>query len=153
MNNKSFQSAGLAAALILAFVNPALADSVYAQGDRILFADDNLFIMNADNSPSVLEEIVIGDATDVTVSDCKAIVTTNDGESKQLQVVDLSNNENLPNFCDYEEENECMSTFIPDTNTLVMPCVDVFGTTHMVKMQRRGNSPNWKVTFYEKLVE
>lgn len=132
--------------------NLAFADSVYAKGDRVLLADDDLYIYDTSEPDQYLEKITVGDATDVTVSECKAIVTTDNGFAKGIFVVDLATNKNLPDFCSSDGEHtddRCNATFDPRESVLTIPCVEAFGGMYTVQMKQRGNSDNWYVSFIE----
>jgi hypothetical protein len=156
MRKKVVSFALLISVISFGSVNPVFADSVYAKGDRVLLADDDLYIYDTSKYDEYLEKITIGNATDVTVSECKAIVTTDDGFAKGIFVVNLTNNENLLNFCSGDgesnegnNEDRCKATYDPRESALTIPCVEAFGGMYTVQMKQRGNSENWYVSFIE----
>jgi hypothetical protein len=128
---------------LLVSATSGFADSVYVKGDTVLLADDNLFIYSIDNDQFPLEEIIVGGATDVTVSGCKAVVTAG-SDSKEIVVVDLSENESVdPGFC-----KKCGEvTYDPEESVLSVPCVEALGKVYTVDMKQRGNSDNWYIKF------
>jgi hypothetical protein len=161
--------AGLAGAIGIAAASPALGDAVYAKGDWALLADGDLFVIDLDNGPTTLVTGTVNAATDVTVANCRAVVTTTDGSGASgVEVIDLPfalpavlpdvvADDAIADLCPNDvvivDPDECRASFDPTSNVLIIPCVDTFGGRYTARMARRGNSNNWEVTFLEEVTE
>jgi len=147
---------GLACTLGACVTAPAIADALYVRGDVGFLADGDLFVLDLSvNPPATFETVVIGNATDVTVENCRAAVTTTafDG-TKGVVVVDLSGKAYLgAGFCGDGDDDSGPGNGYPiydsHKGTLSIPCVEVDGVYYSVGMEQRGSSMNWEVTFAE----
>ena len=151
MNKNTIGYIACSAALLLGAAPSAFADAVYAKGDWALLADGDLLVFDISKPNKEVDTIKIGNATDVTVTGCNAIVTTDDGKSKGIAVVDLTKYDDLTaDLCSSGDDGSGACgpvTYDPDEQVLSIPCVDAFGTTFTLDMKRRGNSDNWHIDF------
>ena len=149
----------LAGALGVAISTPGLADALYVRGDIGYLADQHLFILDLTKAPpTTLETVLIGDATDVTVENCRAVVTTGAAGGKGVVVVDLSDLASLgEGYCsDYDGDDDSGGGSAGDQvlydshkGTLSLFCVEVEGLYYNVIMEQRGSYSNWELTFAE----
>ena|GEM_PF-7086407 len=156
MNKNTIGYIACSAALLFGAAPSAFADAVYAKGERILLADDNLLVFDTGDPDTPLVTIPVGDATDVTVAGCNAIVTTDDGNAKKIAVVDLAGlGDTTADLCSSGDgDNACGPvTYDPDAQVLSIPCVDAFGTTYTLDMKRRGKSDNWHIDFIKEVTD
>ncbi len=150
---KKHHAIAFAACMTLTAASPTWGDSVYAKGDIALFANDDLIVLDISDpdDPKTLANIEVGGASEVTVSECLAVVTKSDESGKDVDVIDLEDISEVPeSFCDdddSEEDEECVATFDPTKNILTIPCVEAFGSMYTARMTQRGNSSNWEVIF------
>jgi hypothetical protein len=141
-----------AASCLLVGASSTLADSVYVEDGKIFLADDDLFIYEVSDPSTPIHTELLGAATDVTVEDCKAIVTTGDEGTKNVVVVALEQIDGLESFCDDSPVDDCGPvTYDPAGSVLTVPCVEVFGTVYTLDMKQRGNSDNWFIDFIEEV--
>jgi hypothetical protein len=147
----------LPAVLLMTFcfwsTGAAFAESVVVEDDKIFIADGGLQVLNLDDKlpADCLKDLVLVDvvgATDVFIADGKAIVTVDDAGSVGVVIVDVSSC-----LSDVFEVEECFATVDLATGILEIPCVEVDGVVYTIKMDQRGNSMNWEVTFADKSEE
>jgi hypothetical protein len=156
MRKKIISFALLISAVSFGPVNSVFADAVYAKGERVLLADDDLMIYDTNDPDTPLEKIEVGNATDVTVSGCNAVVTKGDIGSKEIVVINLTDYDEYltPGFCNDDDVKACSNvTYDPDESILSIPCVEAFGKVFTLDMKQRGNSENWQIEFIEEIVE
>ena len=133
-------------------VSSAFAESVAVEGGKIFIADGDVTVLNLDGSdvdPTDTDCIdvrdalaLVGDATDVVIADGKAFITVGAPGSVDVVIVDVSSclSDDVP-------VEECFATIDLDAGILEIPCVYVDGVVYTVKMDQRGNSMNWEVSF------
>ena len=159
----------LSAFLILGGINSASAESVVVKGGLIFIADGGLIAKNLPdgqvnqcvaNQLSALEgspvSALLQTATDVTIADGFAVVTVktqSDSDGNLLDdpitdavAIDVSSCLVTVGEVDVQE---CISTVDLDQGLLIIPCVEIGGKVNKVHMERRGNSSNWEVSFFE----
>lgn len=177
MRTKLFTRAALATAITLGLANPVLAESTVVQDELIFLANGDLLIYDTD--ATLLATVTVGNATDVIISGCKAIITTDSGGTKGITVADLTGNSGLPeSFCsgggngsgegtddddddsgdnddggDDNDSDEEKPFYDIINGTLTIPYVDADGKAYSLEMKRRGNSDNWEITFIEEVEE
>jgi hypothetical protein len=155
---------GLACVLGATVSAPVLADALYVKGDIGFLADGNLYILDMTTEdpgssettvPEVLVEVDIeGNATDVTVEDCRASVTTTAGDgSKGVEVVDLLDQAfDGQGYCsdgDKGRDEEDQAIYDSHKGTLSISCVYADDTYYDVVFEQRGSSSNWELTYAE----
>ncbi len=132
-------------------VSSAFADAVVVEGGKIFIADDKVTVRNLDDGKAATDcpvaivalGAVVG-ATDVVIADGKAIITVDDAGSVDVEIVDVSSC-----LSDDVDVGDCIATVDLDTGILEIPCIEKDGVVYTVKMDQRGNSMNWEVTFAE----
>ena len=138
-------------------------ESVAIKHDQIFIADKGLVVKNLLNgqlnqciAPPLLDPAGIDvthsltTATDIVIKRNFAIVTVHpvDGQGNTTTdtvTVDVSkclDQKSIP-------VKECISTVDLDKGVLTIPCVKVNNSIVTVNMDRRGNSSNWEVTFFQ----
>ena len=131
-------------------VSSAFADAVVVEGGKIFIADGDVTVLNLDGTTATdcpdaldaLDALALVDATDVVIADGMAIITAGAPGSVRVEIVDVSSclSDDVP-------VEECFATIDLDAGILEIPCVEVDGVVYTVKMDQRGNSMNWEVTF------
>ncbi len=132
----------------------AFAESVAVEDDKIFIVDGYEFkVLNlADKSPADCSDDLDSDelaavvgATDVVIADGKAIVTVDDAGSVDVVIVDVSS-------CLFDDfvVGDCFATVDLDAGILEIPCVYVDDVVYTVKMNQRGDSMNWEVSFVDR---
>ena len=148
---------------LLCVTSAVFAESVAVKHDQIFIADKGLVVKNLltgqlnqctaaplldPNGNDVTPLLVT--ATDVVINRDYAIVTVHplDNQGSTLTdtiTVDVSK-------C-FEQKTipvkECISTVDLDRGVLIIPCVEINNSIVTVHMDRRGNSSNWEVTFFQ----
>ena len=128
-------------------VSSTFAETVVVEGDKIFIADGGLSVLNVtDGLPADcvkdLDLVDVVGATDVVIVDGKAFVTIGDAGSVDVVIVDVSSC-----LLDDVDVEECFATVDFDTGKMEIPCIEVDGVVYTVRMDQRGNSMNWEVSF------
>ncbi len=152
-----------AAISLLCVSSIALAESVAIKHDQIFIADKGLVVKNLLNgqlnqctTPPLLDPAgndvtqSLGTASDIVIKRNFAIVTVHpvDGQGNTTTdtvTIDVSKcleQKTIP-------VKECISTVDLDRGVLTIPCVKINDSIVTVNMDRRGNSSNWEVTFFQ----
>lgn len=132
---------------------PAFAEAVEVEGGKIFIADGIVRVLNlSDGEPAECFSAAfagIENAISVEVEGDKAVVTVDTGEGIDVVIVDLSTC--LPDQDEPADEpvdiSECVSTIDLDKGTIEIPCVYLNDVVYKLKMEQRGNSSNWQVSF------
>ena len=161
LRNKNFSTLIFVSLLCAASV--VFAESVAIKHNQIFIADKGLVVKNLltgqpnqCTAPPLLDPSgndvtsLLGTATDVVINRDYAIVTVHpiDNQGNTLTdtiTVDVSkclDQKSIP-------VKECISTVDLDKGVLTIPCVKVNNSIVTVNMDRRGNSSNWEVTFFQ----
>ncbi len=132
----------------------AFAESVAVEGGKIFIADGDVTMLNLDGTPvtvtdcpeavEALNALLLTDATDVVIADGMAIITAGAPGSVRVETADVSSC-----LSDNVDVGDCIATVDLDTGILEIPCIEKDGVVYTVKMDQRGNSMNWEVTFAE----
>lgn len=137
-------------------VSSAFADAVVVEGGKIFIADDDVTVLTLDGTfldpldpdsdclGALVDLAALAGATDVVIDDGMAIVTFGAPGSVDVEIVDVSC------LLDYVDVEECFATVDFDTGKMEIPCIEVDGVVYTVRMDQRGNSMNWEVTFVDK---
>lgn len=161
LRNKIFST--LISVSLLCAASAAFAESVAVKHNQIFIADKGLVVKNLltgqpnqCTAPPLLDPSgndvtrLLGTATDVVINRDYAIVTVHpvDNQGNTLTdtiTVDVSK-------C-FEQKTipvkECISTVDLNRGVLIIPCVEINNAIVTVYMDRRGNSSNWEVTFFQ----
>lgn len=161
LRNKIFST--LISVSLLCAVSAAFAESVAVKHNQIFIADKGLVVKNLltgqpnqCTAPPLLDPSgndvtrLLETATDVVINRDYAIVTVHpvDNQGNTLTdtiTVDVSK-------C-FEQKTipvkECISTVDLNRGVLIIPCVEINNAIVTVYMDRRGNSSNWEVTFFQ----
>lgn len=162
LRNKIF-STFISVSLLCCTASSVFAESVAVKHDQIFIADKGLVVknlltgqLNQCTAPPLLDPNgndvtpLLVTATDVVINRDYAIVTVHplDNQGSTLTdtiTVDVSK-------C-FEQKTipvkECISTVDLDRGVLIIPCVEINNSIVTVHMDRRGNSSNWEVTFFQ----
>jgi hypothetical protein len=166
---KTLLSSVLSTLFLLGSINSASAESVAVKGGLIFIADGGLIAKNLPDGQvnqcvadqlSALEgspvSALLQTATDVTIDDGFAVVTVktqSDGDGNLLDdpitdavAIDVSS---CLTTVEEVAVQECIATVDLDQGLLIIPCVEIGGKVNNVHMERRGNSSNWEVSFFE----
>lgn len=143
--------------------NTVLAESVAIKYDQVFIADKGLVVkdlltgqLNQCTTPPLLDSAgndvtnSLATATDVVIKRNYAVVTVHPVDSQgntatDTVTVDVSKcleKKTIP-------VKECISTADLDKGVLTIPCVKINGSIVTVNMDRRGNSSNWEVSFFQ----
>ena len=162
IRNKIFST--LIATSLLCAASTAFAESVAVKDGQIFIADKGLVVKNLLTglpnqciASPVLDTAnkdvtgLLATATDVVIEQNYAVVTVHsqDDQGNPLTAdtvtVDVSNcltQKTIP-------VTECISTVDLEKGVLIIPCVKINDSIVIVNMDRRGNSSNWEVTFFQ----
>ena len=161
LKNKIF-SIVLATSLLWT-ANTVLAESVAIKYDQIFIADKGLVVknfltgeLNQCTTPPLLDPAgndvtnSLATATDIAIKRNYAIVTVHPVDSQgntatDTVTVDVSKCLDKKTIL----VKECISTVDLDKGILTIPCVKINGSIVTVNMDRRGNSSNWEVSFFQ----
>ncbi|MCE7913072.1 MAG: hypothetical protein DYH15_00025 [Nitrosomonas sp. PRO4] len=152
-----------AASFLLCLCGNAFAESIAIKHDQIFIADKGLVVKNLLNgqlnqctAPPLLDPAgndvtnLLATATDIVVKRNLAVITVHPVDSQgnastDTVTVDVSKcleQKTIP-------VKECISTVDLDRGVLTIPCVKINDSIVTVNMDRRGNSSNWEVTFFQ----
>lgn len=166
---KLLVSSLLSASFLFGHVNLASAESVAVKGGLIFIADGGLIAKNLSDgqvNQCIADQLLslegspvsalLQTATDVTIDDGFAVVTVHtqsdsDGNPLDDPITDavaINVSSCLATITEVDVQ-ECISTVDLDRGLLIIPCVEIGGKINKVHMERRGNSSNWEVSFFE----
>lgn len=143
--------------------NTVFAESIAIKYNQVFIADKGLVVknlltgqLNQCTTPPLLDPAgndvtnALATATDIVIKRNYAIVTVHPVDSQgnattDTVTVDVSKcleKKTIP-------VKECISTADLDKGILTIPCVKINGSIVTVYMDRRGNSSNWEVSFFQ----
>ena len=156
MKKQFFSVALMVMAILIGFGQTVMANSVYVDDGYALYANGELQLFKvADSNELVPVDVVfdITDATDVTVSDGKAFVTTSLGE---LKLVDVSAYFGIETP---DQDDDSASQPAEQTPTSQLDLINgvltisalepVSGNSYLITMKRRGKSSNWELLSFK----
>ncbi|MCP4117876.1 MAG: hypothetical protein GY737_21240 [Desulfobacteraceae bacterium] len=160
MKKQFFSVALMVMAILIGFGQTAMANSVYVDDGYALYANGELQLFKVAES-NELEPVdvvfEITDATEVTVSDGKAFVTTLLGE---LKLVDVSAYFDIETPDQDDDSDSQASGQTPSSQldlingVLTITALEpVSGNSYSITMKRRGNSSNWALLSFKKSAE
>ncbi len=156
MKKNVFPVALMVIAILIGIGQTAHANSVYVDDAYVLFANGELQMFKITDSNELTPvDIVfdITDATDVTVSDGKAIVTTALGELKLFDLsayfdIDTPDQDDDPNSQPIEQAPSVQLDLAG--GKLMISALDLGDNNlYSIMMKRRGKSSNWELVSFE----
>lgn len=161
LRNKIFSTC-IATSLLCA-TSTIFAESVAIKYDQIFIADKGLVVkdlltgqLNQCTTPPLLDPAgndvtaSLATATDVVIKRNYAIVTVHPLDSQDNALTDTVTVD--VSKCLVQKTipvKECISTVDLDRGVLTIPCVKINDSIVTVNMDRRGDSSNWEVTFFQ----
>ncbi len=161
LRNKIFPA--LISASLLCAANAVFAESVAVKQDQIFIADKGLVVknlltgqLNQCTVPPLLDPSgndvtrLLDTASDVVIKRDYAIVTVHPVNNQGNTLTDTITVDVSKCFAQKTVPvKECISTVDLNRGVLIIPCVEINGSIVTVHMDRRGNSSNWEVTFFQ----